>query len=232
MKRITGLASFVLATYTVLFGVNLSAQNSPAPTALPATAPPPASSAQVQDQSLGDFARKMHSKDPNAAAKPKSKVFDNENLPTTDSISVVGPSTEAANTSSDAVPHSDASPQPATTKEAAKASSDDAKRQQEWKGWQDKVASQKQQMDLATRELDVLQREYQLRAAEVYADAGNRLRNSGQWDKQDSDYKQKIADKQKTIDDAKQKLDDMQEAARKSGVPASMLEQQPQQSQQ
>jgi hypothetical protein len=84
--------------------------------------------------------------------------------------------------------------------------------------------SQKEQIDLASRELDVLQREYQLRAAEMYADVGNRLRNSAQWDKQEADYKQKIADKQKAVEDAKQKLDDMQEEARKAGVPAAMRE--------
>ena len=103
-------------------------------------------------------------------------------------------------------------------------SDDEAKKQEEWKGWHDKVSSQKEQIDLASRELDVLQREYQLRAAEMYADAGNRLRNSGQWDKQDADYKQKIADKQKAVDDAKQKLDDLQEQGRRAGVPSSMLD--------
>ena len=46
-----------------------------------------------------------------------------------------------------------------------------------WKAWQTKLTAQKDQIDLATRELDVLQREYQIRAAAMYADAGNRMRN-------------------------------------------------------
>ena len=40
-----------------------------------------------------------------------------------------------------------------------------------------RLTAQKDQVDLASRELDVLQREYQLRAAAMYADAGNRMRN-------------------------------------------------------
>jgi hypothetical protein len=164
--------------------------------------------------SLGDYARKIR-KDP-AAPKAKPKVFDNDNLPTDDKLSVVGqkPTTEAANTA------------PADDKDAAAAKPDDerAKKEAAWKEWQTKLTVQKDSIDLAARELDVLQREYQLRAAAMYADAGNRIRNSAQWDKQDAEYKQKIADKQKATDDAKQKLDDMKEEARKAGVPSSMLD--------
>jgi hypothetical protein len=172
-------------------------------------------SAPAQDQSsLGDYARKVVHKDPAAAPKARPKVYDNDNLPTDDKLSVVGPppTTQA----SAAVP----------TDAAKDKDKDDeqAKKQALWKEWQSKLSTQKDQIDLAGRELDVLQREYQIRAAEEYADAGNRLRNSAEWDKQDADYKQKIADKQKAVEDAKQKLGDMQEQARKAGVPSSMIE--------
>ncbi|MGA8836600.1 MAG: hypothetical protein WCF74_06330 [Candidatus Sulfotelmatobacter sp.] len=162
--------------------------------------------------SLGDYARKVH-KDPAAKAKPK--VYDNDNLPKDDKLSIVGEGPAAGGTN------------PADAKDAAAdktADDEQAKKQTEWKSWQDKVSAQKNAIDLASRELDVLQKEYQLRAAAMYADVGNRLRNSTQWDKEDADYKQKIADKQKAVDDAKQKLDDMQEEARKAGVPAAMRE--------
>ena len=99
-----------------------------------------------------------------------------------------------------------------------------AGKEAKWKEWGDKMDSQKEQISLLTRELDVLQREYQLRAAAMYGDAGNRMRNKSDWDKQDAEYKQQIADKQKALDDAKQKLDDMQEDGRKAGVPASIRE--------
>jgi hypothetical protein len=163
---------------------------------------------------LGDYARKVR-KDTTSKAKPK--VFDNDNLPTDDKLSVVGnPTAAQAN-----------SQQSARGDQNNGKSGDDeqAKKEQEWKNWQDKMTTQKDEVDLASRELDVLQKEYQLRAAAMYADAGNRLRNEGTWDKQDADYKQKIADKQKAVDDAKQKLDDLQEEARKAGVPPAMREQ-------
>jgi hypothetical protein len=196
MKRITYIG-LVIALSTLLLG-------SPAGAQTPKQSPdqPP----------LGDYARKVR-KDP-AAAKAKPKVFDNDNLPTEDKLSVVGQK-----------PAPDVAPAtPADDKDAAaKPEDEQARKQAEWKGWQDKLSSQKDSIDLAARELDVLQREYQLRAAAMYADAGNRIRNSGQWDKQDAEYKQKIADKQKAVDDAKAKLDDMKEQARKAGVPSSMM---------
>jgi hypothetical protein len=198
MKRITCIG-FVFALSTILLAATAGAQtSSPAP----------------EQSSLGDYARKIR-KDP-GTSKAKPKVFDNDNLPTDDKLSIVG---EKATADAGAAA-------PADDKDANGKSADDdqAKKQAAWKSWQTKVTAQKDQVDLANRELDVLQREYQLRAAAIYADAGNRMRNSAQWDKEDADYKQKIADKQKAVEDAKQKLADMQEGARKDGVPSSMVE--------
>jgi hypothetical protein len=200
MKHIA-YVGFIFALFTVLTGSPVSAQT---------TTPAP------DQSSLGDYARKVH-KDPAVKAKPK--VFDNDNLPTEDKLSVVG-APVAAN-AGDGTP---ASSDPKDAAPATKPEDDQAKKQVEWKSWQDKLIVQKSSIDLASRELDVLQKEYQLRAAAMYADVGNRLRNSTQWDKEDADFKQKIADKQKAVDEAKQKLDDMQEEARKAGVPATMRE--------
>ena len=170
-------------------------------TFLPAAFASAQTSSQTQPQSsLGDYARKVQ-KDP-SAAKAKPKIYDNDNLPKDDKLSVVG--------------------QPAAV--AKPAEDDKAKKEALWKEWQSKITEQKNQIELASRELDVTQREYQLRAAAMYADTGNRLRNEAQWDKQDAEYKQKIADKQKAVDDAKQKLSDMQEEARKAGVPSTMID--------
>jgi hypothetical protein len=169
------------------------------------------STATTDQSSLADYARKVR-KDP--ASKTKPKVYDNDNLPTDDKLSVVGTPVAADAQNNAGKPGTD-----------DQAKDDQAKNEQEWKNWQDKMTSQKSEIDLASRELEVLQKEYQLRAAAMYADVGNRLRNSTDWDKQDADYKQKIADKQKAVDDAKQKLDDMQEQARKDGVPAAVREQ-------
>jgi hypothetical protein len=203
MKRITCFA-FTIATFAVgLFVAGASAQAQTAPTT---TAP--------DQSSLGDYARKVH-KDPAVKSKPKV-VFDNDNLPKEDKLSVVGESVASdANANAKTTDDKDA---------PGKADEDQAKKQAEWKSWQDKLSSQKNAIDLSSRELDVLQKEYQLRAAAMYGDAGNRMRNAASWDKEDADFKQKIADKQKAVEDAKQKLDDMQEEARKAGVPAAMRE--------
>jgi hypothetical protein len=207
------------------------------------------SSGSSSGSSLGDYARQVR-KDPGAPSKPK--VFDNDNLPKQDKLSIVG-QTLATVSSNSAAKTADSEGAAAATGEAkagdaksaddktgteakpatsektsltatAKSPEDPANQEAAAKQWGDKINSQKEQIDLLTRELDVLQREYQIRAAAMYADAGNRMRNSADWDKQDAQYKQQIADKQKVLDDAKQKLDDIQEQARKAGAPVSVRE--------
>jgi hypothetical protein len=206
MKNIKCLGlGFVFALSTVVLGSMAVAQ---------------APSSTTDQSSLGDYARKVR-KDPAAKAKPK--VFDNDNLPINDKLSVVGPPPTADASGASATADSKDKDKDAA-KPAAPTDDEQAKKKAAWKGWQDKLASQKDSIDLASRELDVTQREYQLRAAAMYADVGNRMRNSTQWDKEEADYKQKITDKQKALDDAKQKLDDMKEDARKAGVPSAMID--------
>ena len=246
MKRIACGIGLVLSFG--LLGLSVSAQNQPANSQSSASGTPSGSS-------LGDYARQVR-KDPGGTQK--KKVFDNDNLPTDDKLSVIGPTaatTPASDSSADAKPADSAAAPAAAAPADGKSQADDkaplkstaktddkaplkssakspeedaaakeAEKQAAIKQWGDKITSQKDQIDLTARELDVLQREYQIRAAAMYADAGNRIRNSGDWDKQDAQYKQQIADKQKALDDAKQKLDDLQESARKAGVPASVSE--------
>ncbi len=212
---------------------------------IPAGAQNQSPSTSSSGTSLGDYARQIR-KDPGAKTTPK--VFDNDNLPREDKLSVVGqktaPATEA--TAEATTGPAEGAPESGETKPEAKAAAesktpaeqktpeagsdkalpDEAARQAAAKQWEDKIAAQKAQIDLLDRELNVLQREYQIRAAAMYADAGNRMRNQADWDKQDAQYKQQIADKQKAVDDAKQKLEDMQEDARKAGMPASVSQQQ------
>jgi hypothetical protein len=199
-----------------LLGLPAAAQNQ-APSNTPSSS---------SGSSLGDYARQVR-KDPQAKAKPK--VFDNDNLPNDNKLSIVGPApaadaAPAPNTGTSEAPKPAVEPTPAD-KTAKSLEASDAEKAAATKQWTDKMTAQKEQIDLLGRELDVLQREYQVRAAAMYADAGNRMRNSGDWDKQDAQYKQQIADKQKALDDAKQKLDDMQEEARKAGVSAQAREQ-------
>lgn len=234
MKRIacsgTGLVLFL-----GLAGVLAGAQNQA----------PPSSQNTPSGSSLGDYARQIR-KDPSTKTTPK--VFDNDNLPREDKLSVIGQTPAPASdnsadntaqsespasgdakatgnkTGSDATDAKAGSEVKAPLKSTPQAPDDEATKQAAAKQWSDKVSAQKEQIDLLTRELDVLQREYQIRAAAMYADAGNRLRNSGSWDTQDAQYKQQIADKQKALEDAKQKIDDLQEQARKAGAPVSTQE--------
>jgi hypothetical protein len=230
---------FALGTALVLGCLTIGGMAQDQPASAPQTTSVPSSPAP-----LGDYARKVRKED---QGKAKPKVFDNDNLPREDTLSIVGPAApENTNTSSDAnateatgeakaeaktegevktAEAGAANASAAETKTPAKSPEEEEKEKQAaWKQWQEKLAAQKEQIDLLTRELDVVQREYQIRAAAMYGDVGNRLRNSTAWDKQDADYKQQIADKQKAVDDAKQKLDDMDEEARKAGVPSSMRE--------
>ncbi len=231
----------------LLLGLPAAAQNQ-APSNSQSTPP---------DSSLGSYARQLHK---DTGAKNKPRVFDNENLPKDDKLSIVGttPESDAGTSTAQEAPSATTSPEgkgasatkseskaetkPAaapqapgqvqappteakSTESAPKTPEDEqAAKEAQWRNWNDKLDTQREQINLLGRELDVLQREYQLRAAAMYGDAGNRMRNEADWDKQDAQYKQQLADKQKALDEAKQKLDDMQEDARKAGVPASMRE--------
>ena len=192
--------------------------------------------AQNQDDKLAEYARHKRKE---KQVQGEKKVYDNDNLPRQEHISVVG--SERASSSTDTTKSADRSesassksddqkpdqPKDETTNDAqdkAKAStetSDDRKKVDEW---QKKIADQKSALELLQRELDVLQREYRLRAAAMYADAGNRLRNSAQWDKDEKQYKSQIDAKQKAVDAAKQQLEDTREQARKAGVSAKTRE--------
>jgi hypothetical protein len=180
--------------------------------------------AGAQSESLGDYARSVRKDEKPAPAKK----YDNDNLPTSDKISVVGNAREsspedanAASTPGDssAQPKDGTTPSTPVTQDAGKPadSSDAHKANDEWK---QKISEQQAKVDMLTREVDVTQREYRLRAAAFYADAGNRLRNQGAWDKEDAQYKQDLAKKQKALDDAKKAVDDLKEKARKAGMPA------------
>jgi hypothetical protein len=198
-----------------------------------------------QADNLAQYARQKRQEKQSEPA-PK-KVFDNDNLPREEHISVVGnqrdEATTAVNTGEAAntgETHTTDNSAPADQPKDADTGSDKADpsktklevtpgqsaedRQKVYDAWKKKIADQKDALDLASRELDVMQREYRLRAAAVYADAGNRLRNSATWDKEDKQYKDQIAAKQKAVDAAKQQLADLQEQARRSGVPAKNRE--------
>jgi hypothetical protein len=165
-------------------------------------------------QSLGDYARAARKKkvEPTSA----SRHFDNDNLPTNETLSVVGPPPPAnANAGQGAV---NASSTPATKAAPVDPAAATAERKQAADEWTKKLDQQKQKIDSLNHELDLEQREFRLRAAAYYGDAGTRLRNSAQFDKDDAQYKSDVDGKQKALDAARQELDEMQEQARKAGI--------------
>lgn len=199
------------------------------------------SAAQQSGDSLADYAR-AKKKEKQSEPAPK-RVYDNDNLPQTEHISVVGqkpapdakadtdkPADEASQPTTAPTPDQPNDGGQANPDKQGKAKIDitpgqsPEDRDKAYEEWQKKIAEQKKQVQLLERELDVAQREYKMRAAAVYSDVGYRLRNSAQWDKQDKDYKTQIDAKQKELDAAKQALTDLQDQARKAGVPTKLRE--------
>ncbi len=156
-------------------------------------------------QSLGDYARTVRKNkvEPQSA----SRHFDNENLPTDQKLSVVGPPADANTNNRQAT--SQAVTNPAAVAADRQKTDDDLKK---------KLDKQKEKVDSLNHELDLDQREYRLRAAAMYGDAGSRLRNAAEWDKEDTKYKSDVEGKKKSLDAAQQELDQLQEDARKAGI--------------
>jgi hypothetical protein len=201
--------------------------------------------AQSQNQSLGDYARTIKkTKNPPARANAPKTVYDNDNMPRTTTISVVG---DADQPSSEEKEKKDAKDTKDADDQGKSKNADDAAKQDEKSGekkdeaqlkagqsaeerqkaldaWKEKLGAQQDKINLLSRELDVLQREHQLKAAEFYADTARRTQNPNGFNSDDVKFKQQIADKQKQLDDAKNKLSSMQDEARKTGAPNSITQ--------
>lgn len=171
-------------------------------------------------QSLGDAARSARK---NKAPQPATAHhYDNDNLPATQKLSVVGPTPETTASSANQSGEINNGSQPADAAAPAAPAPDpktvEADRKKNADEWKDKLDAQKKNIESMNHELDLTQREYRLRAVAQYSDAGNRLRNSAQWDKEEADFRKQLEEKQKAVDAAKQELENLQEQARKSGV--------------
>ena len=163
-------------------------------------------------QSLGDYARAVR-KD-KAEPSSTSRHYDNDNLPTSQPLSVVGPppaaDTNAAPEAEDAKPKS--------SEKAAAANPADAERQKAAEDWKTKIDEQQKKLDSLNHDLDLAQREYRLRVATQYDSEGNRIQNAGQWGKEDAQYRTDTEAKQKAIEAAQQELNDVQDQAHKAGI--------------
>src|SRR6202050_785566 len=153
-------------------------------------------------QSLGDYARSVRKNKPDSTST--SRHFDNDNLPTGETLSVVGPPADASGNAA-----SPAAPAPPDT-----AAADRQKAAEEWK---QKLDKQKEKIAALNHEVDLDQRELRLRTAALTSDPGVAARNV-QFTKDEVQYKSDMDDKQKELEAAKQQLDDLQDQAHKAGV--------------
>lgn len=165
-------------------------------------------------QSLGDYARTVR-KD-KAEPTSTSRHYDNDNLPTSQPLSVVGPPPAAdANAAPEAADAKSKSAEKAPPVNPAAA---DAERQKTEDEWKKKLDAQKEKVDSLNHDLDLQQREYRLRVATQYDSQGNRIQNAGQWGKEDEKYRNDTEAKQKALEAAQQELNDTQDQARKAGI--------------
>jgi hypothetical protein len=203
--------------------------------------------AQSQNQSLGDYARAVKkTKNPPATGNSSKTVYDNDNMPKTTTISVVGDASQPSSDEKDAKETKGGDDQD-KAKSADDAAKTDASKPEEKSGekkdeaqlkagqsseerqkaldaWKEKLAAQQDKINLLSRELDVLQREHQLKAAEFYANTARRTQNPNGFSDDDAKFKQQIADKQKQVDEAKGKLSSLQDEAHKAGAPNSITQ--------
>ncbi len=154
-------------------------------------------------QSLGDYARSVRKNKPDST--PASRHFDNDNLPTGQALSVVGPPVDAASANSPAAAAPDTSA---------------ADRQKAADDWNQKIDKQKERIAALNHEVDLDQRELRLRAATQTADPGVTARNV-QFVKEEVQYRSDMDAKQKELEAARQQLDELQDQAHKAGVAES-----------
>ncbi len=183
--------------------------------------------AAAQNDSLADAAR-LHKRQ--QEGKPvATKVFTNDNLPSTETISTVGgqpgpgdPSPNGAVGEGQPTP-SDASQTPAKAETSADGKPvDPAKeRQKTWEDWRDKIQKQKAAVEQMQKDNEEMEKQYRLTAGAVYGNPANRINNGEQWAKEDAAFRQQMDQKKKAIEDGKQKIDDLQEEARRAGVPSA-----------
>jgi hypothetical protein len=180
--------------------------------------PSVAQSAPAEGPSLGDFARAVRKSRPQEV-KPAEKVYDNDNIASATSVSVVGNSSAASDSSNTtetkgnngASGNQNAQPESKTQNDdPPKVSPGQSRedRQKVFDSWKQRIDDQKHKIDQLSQEISGLKN----------------VNNSQVSVWPDQKYAQTLTDKQKALDDAKAGLSDLQEQARKAGVPSSFTE--------
>jgi predicted RNase H-like nuclease (RuvC/YqgF family) len=175
--------------------------------------------AAAQSDSLAEAARKHRQQQ---SGKPvAAKVYTNDNLPATETISTVGaPTSDAAATAPTDGQAASADGSTPAAKDGAKPADDSKSRQKTWEDWREKIQKQKAAVEQMQKENEEIERQYKLTTGNYYSSAQQRLYDGAAMAKEDAAYKQQMEQKKKAIEDAKQKIEDLQEEARRAGVPS------------
>jgi hypothetical protein len=163
---------------------------------------------QPETQSLGDYARTLK-KNKSQATKPAGTVYDNDNLPSTTSLSVVGANSDSTGAAASTPAANTAQQQNGDDPSKVKAGQSVENRQKAYDSWKQKIDAQKQKIDQLAHDLD---------------DAKNKPQPTVAVWPYNTDYQKGVDEKQKALDEARAQLDQMQEDARKQGVPSSVAQ--------
>ena len=165
--------------------------------------------------SLGDAARAARAQ--KTPPSPNGKVFTNDNIPTTGSIS-----TTTGNYAGVTPP----APAKPGAKDAAAPKSDDEAKAKMADEYKQKVADVKKQISQLTSEIDLMQREDKLRQAAFYGDAGAKARPENQQKYQEATkkYQDDLKTKKDALDAANQQLEQLREEIRRNNLPTSLGE--------
>ena len=177
--------------------------------------------ATAQEDSLADAAR-LHKRQ--QQGKPvATKVFTNDNLPTTETISTVGAppaDTPPANVATDTPSDTNPAPPKDGASPDAKPGAQAKQQKKTWKNWRDKIQQQKQAVEQMQKDTAELEKQYRLASLMAYSNAAEHGNKSAQTDGDDAVYREQMEQKKKALEESKQKIDDLQEEARRAGVPS------------
>jgi len=159
-----------------------------------------------QPESLGDAAR--HAREQKKEEPKPTKVWTNDDIPKTgESISIIGPPSEAAPTESSEAPKTEKKSEAVTVPPEEKAD------------LQAKLDEAKAHLASLKTDLDIVQRKYVL-DEQTYLSNPNHDRDTAGAQALEEE-KQKIADKQQQIADAQKKVDDLQAQLARAGASES-----------
>jgi hypothetical protein len=166
----------------------------------------------AQSESFGDSCRALRKDGPEQTKAPP-RVYDNDNLPSTDTVSVVGSAAEAREGSdqpnTDTADKKSMPDQKKTDDGEIKLDQSPEERQKAYAVWKRRINQGKERVAKLAQEVDDLKQNAPMSVAVLHLWLDDQL------------YLQAVVEKQKALDQARTDLTDLQEQARKAGVPSA-----------